>query len=61
MIPAHSIQENQLGNSSLKMVVSEVIPGEEGVDGELEPEDDPDRLMWEAGTHPDQQPTNEEE
>ena len=57
IIPAHSVQENQLGNSSLKLVVSEVIPGEEGVDGEFEPEDDPERLQWLAGTHPDQQPT----
>ena len=59
--PAHSVQENQLGNSGLKMVVSELIPDDTGADGEFEPEDDPERLMWEAGTHPDQQPTNEEE
>ena len=54
--PAHSLQDNDLGNSGLKMVVSEVLPESEPFD---EPEDDPERLQWEAGTHPDQQPTEE--
>jgi hypothetical protein len=53
------VQENQLGNSSLKLVVSEAIPDDTGRDGEFEAEDDPERLQWEAGTHPDQQPTEE--
>jgi len=57
IIPAHSVQENQLGNSSLKLVVSELIPDDTGADGEFEPEDDPERLQWLEGTHPDQQPT----
>ena len=57
--PAHSLQENELGNSGLKMVVSEIIPDDTGRDGEFEAEDDPERLLWEAGTHPDQQPTEE--
>ena len=54
--PAHSLQDNDLGNSGLKMVVSELLPESEPFD---EPEDDPERLQWEAGTHPDQQPTEE--
>jgi hypothetical protein len=58
MYPAHSLQENQLGNSSLKMVVSEKIADfDDGI--ALEAEDDAERLQWEAGTHPDQQPTEE--
>jgi hypothetical protein len=58
--PAHSIQENELGNSGLRLTTSTLIPGEEGVDGEFEPEDDPERLQWLEGTHPDQQPPEEE-
>ena len=57
IIPAHSVQENQLGNSGLKMVVSELIPDDTGADDEFEAEDDPERLQWLEGTHPDQQPT----
>lgn len=60
IVPAHSIQENQLGNSGLKLTTSTLIPGEEEVDGEFEPEDDPERLQWLEGTHPDQQPPEEE-
>jgi len=58
--PAHAIQENELGNSGLRLTTSTLIPGEEGVDGEFEPEDDPERLQWLEGTHPDQQPPEEE-
>ena len=56
IFPAHSLQDNDLGNSGLKMVVSELLPENGAPD---EPEDDPERLQWEAGTHPDQQPTEE--
>lgn len=57
LYPAHSIQENQLGNSDLKLVTSTLMTDDTGADGENEPEDDPERLQWIAGTHPDQQPT----
>jgi hypothetical protein len=60
IVPAHAIQENELGNSGLRLTTSTPIPGEEGVDGEFEPEDDPERLQWLEGTHPDQQPPEEE-
>jgi hypothetical protein len=60
IVPAHTIQENELGNSGLRLTTSTLIPGEEGVDGEFEPEDDPERLQWLEGTHPDQQPPEEE-
>jgi hypothetical protein len=60
IVPAHTIQENELGNSGLRLTTSTLILGEEGVDGEFEPEDDPVRLQWLEGTHPDQQPPEEE-
>ena len=56
IIPAHSVQENQLGNSLLKLVVAEPMEENGAPD---EPEDDPERLQWLEGTHPDQQPTEE--
>lgn len=58
VIPAHSLEENTLGNSGLKMSHIVKIPDD---DGGIPPEaeDDPERLQWEAGTHPDQQPTEE--
>ena len=55
--PAHSLQPNQLGNSSLTMTVSTKLTDDTGRDGEFEAEDDPERLQWLEGTHPDQQPT----
>ena len=55
--PAHSLQPNELGNSGLTMTVSTTLTDDTGRDGEFEAEDDPERLQWLEGTHPDQQPT----
>lgn len=58
IIPAHTITENTFGNSSLTLTASEI----EAINPDTaddEAEDDPERLLWEAGTHPEQQPTEE--
>ena len=57
--PAHSLRTDTLGNYRLKMTTAVNLTDDAGRDGEFEAEDDPERLMWEAGTHPDQQQTEE--
>lgn len=54
--PAHSLQENAFGNSALILTVTETLTDSTGIEGEFEAEDDPERLQWLEGTHPDQQP-----
>ena len=51
------IFENELGNSGLKMTAGVVFPVV--TEGEFEDEEDEERLQWAAGTHPDQQQTEE--
>jgi len=51
------IFENELGNSGLKMTAGVVLPVV--TEGEFEDEEDEERLQWAAGTHPDQQQTEE--
>ena len=39
------------------MTTAVSLTDDTGAADENEPEDDPERLQWLAGTHPDQQPT----
>ena len=55
--PAHSVRTDTLGNYRLKMTTIGNLTDDTGAADENEPEDDPERLQWLAGTHPDQQPT----
>jgi hypothetical protein len=51
------IFENELGNSGLKITAGVVLPVV--TEGEFEDEEDEERLQWAAGTHPEQQQTEE--
>ena len=50
-------QENELGNSGLKLSFTTTLTDDTGAADEAESEDDEERLQWEAGTHPDQNTT----